>query len=127
MPRPVSSAALLRGGLRFPFGGSLIAVAAKASRIAETPMPDMTATESRPAAALRAVDRHRRLQRGTAASPNWSAALEQLEIAGGHEIVLVNDGSRDNSLAVCRGLVEQARAADHAARACRATTANTTR
>src|SRR3954447_13240017 len=36
-------------------------------------------------------------------------ALEQLEIAGGHEIVLVNDGSPDNSLAVCRGLVEQAR------------------
>src|SRR6266446_10456742 len=36
-------------------------------------------------------------------------ALEQLEIPGGHEIVLVNDGSRDNSLAVCRGLVESAR------------------
>src|SRR3954447_18707701 len=36
-------------------------------------------------------------------------ALEQLDIAGGHEIVLVNDGSPDNSLAVCRGLVEQAR------------------
>jgi len=36
-------------------------------------------------------------------------ALEQLEITGGHEIVLVNDSSRDNSLAVCRGLVEHAR------------------
>src|SRR5256884_4792118 len=36
-------------------------------------------------------------------------ALEQLEIPGGHGIVLVNDGSRDNSLAVCRGLVESAR------------------
>jgi glycosyltransferase involved in cell wall biosynthesis len=36
-------------------------------------------------------------------------ALEQLEIPGGHEIVLVNDSSRDNSLAVCRGLVEHAR------------------
>src|SRR5438045_3699911 len=36
-------------------------------------------------------------------------ALEQLQIPGGHEIVLVNDSSRDNSLAVCRGLVEQAR------------------
>src|SRR6202040_4325178 len=36
-------------------------------------------------------------------------ALEQLQIPGGHEIVLVNDGSRDNSLAVCRALVEQAR------------------
>ena len=36
------------------------------------------------------------------------AALEQLTIAGGHEIVLVNDGSPDGSLAVCRGLVERA-------------------
>ncbi|MGC2413348.1 MAG: glycosyltransferase family 2 protein [Stellaceae bacterium] len=37
------------------------------------------------------------------------AALEELTIDGGHEIVLVNDGSRDDSLAVCRDLVEQAR------------------
>ena len=37
------------------------------------------------------------------------AALEALEIAGGHEIVLVNDGSPDNSLAVCRALVDEAR------------------
>jgi undecaprenyl-phosphate 4-deoxy-4-formamido-L-arabinose transferase len=36
-------------------------------------------------------------------------ALEQLDIPGGHEIVLVNDSSRDNSLAVCRGLIEHAR------------------
>jgi glycosyltransferase involved in cell wall biosynthesis len=36
-------------------------------------------------------------------------ALEALDIAGGHEIVLVNDGSPDNSLAVCRGLVTRAR------------------
>jgi undecaprenyl-phosphate 4-deoxy-4-formamido-L-arabinose transferase len=35
-------------------------------------------------------------------------ALEQLQIQGGHEIVLVNDGSRDSSLAVCRTLVERA-------------------
>src|SRR5260221_4940547 len=35
-------------------------------------------------------------------------ALEQLEVAGGHEIVLVNDGSPDNSLAVCRGLLDHA-------------------
>lgn len=36
-------------------------------------------------------------------------ALEALQIAGGHEIVLVNDGSPDNSLAVCRALVDEAR------------------
>src|SRR5438067_6106199 len=36
-------------------------------------------------------------------------ALEQLDIAGGHEIVLVNDGSPDDSLAICRGLLERAR------------------
>jgi undecaprenyl-phosphate 4-deoxy-4-formamido-L-arabinose transferase len=37
------------------------------------------------------------------------AALSALRIAGGHEIVLVNDGSPDNSLAVCRALVDEAR------------------
>jgi glycosyltransferase involved in cell wall biosynthesis len=37
------------------------------------------------------------------------AALEALQIPGGHEIVLVNDGSPDSSLAVCRALVERAR------------------
>src|SRR5580765_6591877 len=37
------------------------------------------------------------------------AALEELRIAGGHEIVLVNDGSPDDSLKVCRGLVERGR------------------
>ncbi|HEY1798760.1 MAG TPA: glycosyltransferase family 2 protein [Stellaceae bacterium] len=36
-------------------------------------------------------------------------ALERLEIAGGHEIILVNDGSPDNSLAVCREIVARAR------------------
>jgi glycosyltransferase involved in cell wall biosynthesis len=35
--------------------------------------------------------------------------LEDLLIEGGHEIVLVNDGSADNSLAVCQTLVEKAR------------------
>jgi glycosyltransferase involved in cell wall biosynthesis len=35
--------------------------------------------------------------------------LEDLSIEGGHEIVLVNDGSADNSLAVCQTLVEKAR------------------
>jgi len=36
-------------------------------------------------------------------------ALEDLSIAGGHEIVLVNDGSGDDSLAVCHALVDKAR------------------
>ena len=36
-------------------------------------------------------------------------ALAALSIPGGHEIVLVNDGSPDNSLAVCRALVAAAR------------------
>src|SRR5260370_10736820 len=36
-------------------------------------------------------------------------ALEELQIPGGHEIVLVNDGSPDDSLAVCRALVERAK------------------
>ena len=37
-------------------------------------------------------------------------ALEELDIPGGHEIVLVVDGSPDNSLDVCRGLVARTRA-----------------
>jgi glycosyltransferase involved in cell wall biosynthesis len=36
------------------------------------------------------------------------AALEALNIPGGHEIVLVNDGSPDRSIEVCRGLVGRA-------------------
>ena len=36
-------------------------------------------------------------------------ALEELSIEGGHEIVLVNDGSPDDSLAVCRDLLDKAR------------------
>jgi undecaprenyl-phosphate 4-deoxy-4-formamido-L-arabinose transferase len=37
------------------------------------------------------------------------AALEALDVPGGHEIILVNDCSRDDSLAVCRGLLGTAR------------------
>jgi glycosyltransferase involved in cell wall biosynthesis len=46
---------------------------------------------------------------GAASVGELVAALEKLQIAGGHEIVLVNDGSPDDSLAVCRALVDQAR------------------
>lgn len=35
--------------------------------------------------------------------------IESLPIEGGHEIVLVNDGSRDTTAAVCRELVREAR------------------
>lgn len=48
---------------------------------------------------------------GAASVGELVGALEKLQIAGGHEIVLVNDGSPDDSLAVCRALVEQARVA----------------
>src|SRR5437763_8319842 len=46
---------------------------------------------------------------GAASIGELVAALEHLRIAGGHETVLANDGSPDNSLAVCRALVERAR------------------
>src|SRR5579862_2490601 len=46
---------------------------------------------------------------GAASIAELVAALEALAIPGGHEIVLVNDGSPDDSLMVCRGLVERAR------------------
>ncbi len=46
---------------------------------------------------------------GAASIGELVAALEELQIPCGHEIVLVNDASPDNSLAVCRALVERAR------------------
>jgi len=46
---------------------------------------------------------------GAASIGELVAALEDLDIPGGHEIVLVNDGSPDNSLAVCRELVSRAK------------------
>jgi glycosyltransferase involved in cell wall biosynthesis len=46
---------------------------------------------------------------GANSVPALIAALEDLSIIGGHEIVLVNDGSADNSLAVCQEIVGKAR------------------
>src|SRR5437763_1812935 len=46
---------------------------------------------------------------GAASIGELVATLEELQIPCGHEIVLVNDASPDNSLAVCRALVERAR------------------
>jgi undecaprenyl-phosphate 4-deoxy-4-formamido-L-arabinose transferase len=37
-------------------------------------------------------------------------ALQELDVPGGHEIILVNDGSPDDSLAVCKRLLSAARA-----------------
>jgi glycosyltransferase involved in cell wall biosynthesis/transposase len=45
---------------------------------------------------------------GAETVPVLVAALSQLEVPGGLEILLVNDGSPDDSLAVCRGLCIQA-------------------
>jgi len=36
-------------------------------------------------------------------------AIEQLAVEGGHEIILVNDGSRDTTAAICRELVRESR------------------
>jgi undecaprenyl-phosphate 4-deoxy-4-formamido-L-arabinose transferase len=36
-------------------------------------------------------------------------ALEMLQVPGGHEIVLVNDGSDDDSFDVCRSLLAASR------------------
>src|SRR5260370_16757593 len=47
--------------------------------------------------------------RGASSIGELVGALEELQIPGGQEIVLVNDGSPDDSLAVCRALVERAR------------------
>ena len=41
--------------------------------------------------------------------PELVAALDGLVIPGGHEIVLVNDGSEDDSLEVCQALLETIR------------------
>ena len=72
-------------------------------------MPDDTAPQSavtaRPHLALSIVVP---VYRGAGSIGELVAALEALKIDGGHEIVLVNDGSPDDSLIVCRGLVERA-------------------
>jgi glycosyltransferase involved in cell wall biosynthesis len=46
---------------------------------------------------------------GAASIAGLVRGLENLSIAGGHEIVLVNDGSTDDSLAVCHDLFDRAR------------------
>ena len=46
---------------------------------------------------------------GANSVPVLIAALQDLSIVGGHEIVLVNDGSADNSLTVCQEIIRKAR------------------
>ena len=45
---------------------------------------------------------------GAASIAELVRALEELRIEGGHEIILVNDGSPDDSLDVCCALVDRA-------------------
>ena len=71
-------------------------------------MPDTTTRPAESAAAPPALSIVIPVYNGADSIAELVAALEHLDIDGGHEIVLVNDGSRDNSLAVCRALVEQA-------------------
>jgi undecaprenyl-phosphate 4-deoxy-4-formamido-L-arabinose transferase len=46
---------------------------------------------------------------GASSIADLVGALENLSISGGHEIVLVNDGSADDSLEVCHVLLDKAR------------------
>ena len=46
---------------------------------------------------------------GAGSIPELIGALEELSIGGGHEIILVNDASPDNSLEVCKALIDKAR------------------
>jgi undecaprenyl-phosphate 4-deoxy-4-formamido-L-arabinose transferase len=46
---------------------------------------------------------------GSRSIPELIDALENLAIGGGHEIILVNDGSSDDSLKVCMGFIDNAR------------------
>jgi glycosyltransferase involved in cell wall biosynthesis len=67
--------------------------------------PPVAAQEAPPHPALSIVIP---VYRGADSIAELVAALEGRRIEGGHEIVLVNDGSPDDSLAVCRGLVARA-------------------
>jgi undecaprenyl-phosphate 4-deoxy-4-formamido-L-arabinose transferase len=73
-------------------------------------MSDSTSNPTQPAAPPRfALSVVIPVYNGAASVPELVGALEQLQIPGGHEVVLVNDGSPDDSLAVCRRLVAEAR------------------
>ena len=67
-------------------------------------MPDTVAQSAQGTPARLALSIVVPVYRGAESIGELVTALEQLRIAGGHEIVLVNDGSPDDSLAVCRDL-----------------------
>src|SRR5260370_26735969 len=71
-------------------------------------MPDATALPPETTAPCLALSIVIPVYKGADSIAELVSALEALRVAGGHEIVLVNDGSPDDSLAVCRGLVERA-------------------
>jgi undecaprenyl-phosphate 4-deoxy-4-formamido-L-arabinose transferase len=71
-------------------------------------MPDTAPLSAEPSPPGYALSIVIPVYRGAASIGELVGALEQLQIAGGHEIVLVNDGSPDDSLAVCRDLLERA-------------------
>ena len=72
-------------------------------------MPDTTPTPAQGLSAQPALTIVIPVYNGATSIAELVSALEALAIGGGHEIVLVNDGSPDDSLAVCRDLVERAR------------------
>src|SRR5437667_11115795 len=71
-------------------------------------MPDTVPTRAQAASPQLALTVVIPVYNGATSIGELVAALEALTIDGGHEIVLVNDGSRDDSLAVCRDLAERA-------------------
>jgi len=72
-------------------------------------MPDPAPTPVQTAALQLALSIVIPVYNGAMSIAELVRALEELTIDGGHEIVLVNDGSPDDSLAICRELVERAR------------------
>ena len=72
-------------------------------------MPDTAPTPAQPAPLQLALTIVIPVYNGATSIAELVAALEELTIDGGHEIVLVNDGSPDDSRAVCRDLAERAR------------------
>jgi glycosyltransferase involved in cell wall biosynthesis len=72
-------------------------------------MSDLKRTTSRSPASRFALSIVIPVYNGASSIAELTGALEKLSIKGGHEIILVIDGSPDNSLAVCSSLVDRAR------------------